>query len=81
MMTIRERADRISKLWHDELVNVGEIETEIRAAIEEFRIECQKKCHAVQEAVSHIDHQRDFDRGETAAAGHIMRGIREIKVA
>jgi hypothetical protein len=80
MMAIMERADRISKLWHDNLVSVGEIETELRAAIEEFRGECIQKCLAVQTAVSHIDHQRDFDRGENAAAGHIMRGIREIKV-
>jgi predicted secreted Zn-dependent protease len=80
MTTIRERADRISKLWHDDLVNVGEIETELRAAIGEFRAECMAKCSAVQTAVNHIDRQRDFDRGEYSAAGHIMRGIREIKV-
>jgi hypothetical protein len=84
MMTISERVGEICGATHCEprgiTIDRQIIESELRAAIEEFRGECMKKCAAVLNAVSHIDHQRDFDRGESAAAGHIMRGIREIKV-
>jgi hypothetical protein len=62
------------------IVDEGSAERELRAAIEEFRAECMAKCLAVLTAVSHIDRQRDFDRGESAAASHILRGIQEIKV-
>jgi hypothetical protein len=84
MMTISERVGEICGATHcgprGITIDRPQIESELRAAIEEMRRECAGKSGAVLSDMGHVDRQTDYHRGQVAAASHILRQIREIKV-